>query len=136
MVKLSRMAHKARSETAAEKPMFRRAWKRSKYCLIPIVAFCEPNWESGEAVRWRIERADRQPFAIAGIWAHHDRGDGAVDSFSMLTVNANTHPLMNHFHRPGDEERMLVIVDEHDYQKWLHVDDLSARGSSKLILLS
>ena len=79
-------------------------------------AFYEPNWESGKAVRWRIERADRQPFPIiTAIWGHHAHGNGAIDSFSMLTVNADTHPLMNHFHRPGDGKRMLVIVDEHDY---------------------
>lgn len=28
----------------------------------------------------------------------------------MLTINADTHPLMNHFDKPTDEKRMLVIL--------------------------
>ena len=58
-------------------------------------AFYEPNYESGKAVRWRIERADGQPFCLAGIWERrmHDEGP-AHWSFSMLTINADEHPLM------------------------------------------
>ena len=37
----------------------------------------------------------------------------------MLTINADAHPLMKRFHKPGDEKRMVVILDEADYDAWL-----------------
>jgi putative SOS response-associated peptidase YedK len=35
VAKLGRMAYNARTETVAEKNMFRGAWSRKQYCLIP-----------------------------------------------------------------------------------------------------
>ena len=37
----------------------------------------------------------------------------------MLTVNADTHPVMCRYHRPGDEKRMVVLLREEDYDAWL-----------------
>ena len=37
----------------------------------------------------------------------------------MLTVNADQHRVMNQFHRPDDEKRMLVIVPTARYSEWL-----------------
>lgn len=37
----------------------------------------------------------------------------------MLTVNADGHPVFQRFHRPGDEKRMVVILDEKEYMPWL-----------------
>lgn len=37
----------------------------------------------------------------------------------MLTINAETHPLMSLFHKPGDEKRMVVILPEATYDDWL-----------------
>jgi hypothetical protein len=33
-------------------------------------------------------------------------GDQDVPGFTMLTVNADTHPVMCQYHRPEDEKRM------------------------------
>jgi putative SOS response-associated peptidase YedK len=119
VAKLGRMAYNARTETVSSKPMFRYAWRHRQFCLVPTDAFYEPNWESGQAVRWRIEMANREPFAIGGIWERHGEGDQYFESFSMLTINADAHPLMNHFHRAGDEKRMPVIIEASNYRDWL-----------------
>lgn len=37
----------------------------------------------------------------------------------MLTINADGHPLMQHFHKPDDEKRMVMILDPDQYQGWL-----------------
>jgi putative SOS response-associated peptidase YedK len=37
----------------------------------------------------------------------------------MLTINADDHPLMRHFHKPTDEKRMVVILPEDAYDAWL-----------------
>ena len=56
----------------------------------------------------------------AGIWTGWRAPDGTIiRSMSMLTVNAYGHPLLRHFHRPEDEKRMVVILDEGDYDAWL-----------------
>jgi len=41
-------------------------------------------------------------------------------SFTMLTVNADEHPLMKRFHKPGDEKRSVVIVPPTSYEDWLN----------------
>jgi len=49
-----------------------------------------------------------------------------ITSFSMLTVNAGAHPMMNQFHKPGDEKRTPVILAPNQFDKWLSVDQLHA----------
>ena len=48
-------------------------------------------------------------------------------SYTMLTINADTHPLMNQFHKPADEKRMVVILQEGQYDDWLHTPMNQAR---------
>ncbi len=38
----------------------------------------------------------------------------------MLTINADQHPLMNLFHKPTDEKRMVVILQPEQFDGWLH----------------
>ncbi|MEX0141179.1 SOS response-associated peptidase family protein [Massilia sp. LMS1-1-1.1] len=115
--KLARQTYNARTETVATKPSFRSAWKRKQFCIIPAANFFEPNYETGKPVRWRIERVDGGTVAIAGIWEY--RPTDQLLSFSMLTINADGHPLMQRFHKPDDEKRMVMILDPDQYQGWL-----------------
>ena len=126
VAKFGLMAYNARTETVASKPMFRTAWRQRQFCLIPAESFYEPNWETGKAVRWRIEMASKAPFVIGGIWESHGKDETYFESYSMLTINADTHPVMNHFHRPGDEKRMVVIVQPNDYLNWLNATTAEA----------
>lgn len=128
--KIARMTYNARSETAPEKPSFRQPWSRRQWCLVPMECFYEPNYESGRSVRWRIERHDHAPFLVAGLW---DRWiapstSEVVFSFSMLTINADAHPLMRRFHRPGEEKRSLVVIDEARIDDWLNASPDQARS--------
>ena len=52
----------------------------------------------------------------------------------MLTVNADAHPLMRRFHRPGDEKRIVVILDPTDYAAWLSCPVAEARRFFKVWL--
>ncbi|ROR25175.1 putative SOS response-associated peptidase YedK [Comamonas sp. BIGb0124] len=126
--KISRQTYNARSETVAEKPSFRDAWRRAQHCIIPADWIYEPDWRSGKAVPTRIQRADGHPMGIAGLWASCKLGDEWVHSFTMLTVNADDHELMRNFHKPHDEKRMVVILGEGSYDAWL--DSLPGPASS------
>jgi putative SOS response-associated peptidase YedK len=112
--------HNARSETVGEKASFKHAWRNRQFCLIPAQSFYEPCWETGKAVRWKMSLTNGEPFALAGIWEKWQRDEKVIESFTMLTVNADDHEVMKHMHRPGDEKRMPVILIEDDYVRWLN----------------
>jgi putative SOS response-associated peptidase YedK len=109
----------ARAESVGEKRSFSGAWTRLQLCLIPCESFFEPNYETGKPVRWKIGISDGAPLAIAGLWRAWDEPEGTSLSFTLLTVNANEHPLMKRFHKPGDEKRSVVIVPPGAYEDWL-----------------
>jgi putative SOS response-associated peptidase YedK len=108
-----------RTESVATRRSFNAAWRAGQLCLIPCTGFFEPNYETGKAVRWRIRMADGKPFAIAGLWRAWNEPDGTAISFTMLTANADDHPLMRRFHRPGDEKRSVIILPPSQYIEWL-----------------
>lgn len=126
--------YNARSETVHEKPSYRSAWRERRFGLILMESFYEPNWETSKAVRWGIRRADGEPSAAASIWERVvDKETGEVImSFSMLTINADGHEVMKHFHKPEDEKRSIVVLKDSDYMGWLHADHDEARGLLKL----
>ncbi|MDD2546928.1 MAG: SOS response-associated peptidase [Burkholderiaceae bacterium] len=117
---LGRHTYNARTETVAEKPSFRDAWRLGRRCIIPAEALYEPDWRSGRAVATRIVRSDGQPMAVAGLWTGWRAPSGEiVRSFSMLTVSAEGHAFMRQFHRPAEEKRMVVILPDHSHPAWL-----------------
>jgi len=119
----------ARSETVANAASFRSAWAEGRRCIIPADAIVEPDWRTGRHVATRISRADGQPMGLAGLWDRwvDPATREAVLSFTMLTINADEHPLMNRFHRTGQEKRMVVILPEASYGEWLSAPVESAR---------
>jgi len=44
-------------------------------------------------------------------------------SFTQLTINADEHPLMRRFHKPGDEKPALAIVPQAEWDDWLDCGD-------------
>ena len=121
---IARHTYNARSETVADKPSFRHAWRQRQYGLVLVDHFYEPSYESGKAVRWKIELASGDPFGIACLWERWtDPASGElVVSFAMLTVNADEHPVMKQFHKPQDEKRTPVIIAPQRHDAWLSAD--------------
>ena len=115
-----RKTYNARSETVAKLPSFRESWSKGWRCIIPAESFYEPNYETGKAVRWLIQQPGEVPMGIAGIYRRWRHDDGReVFTFAMLTVNADNHPVMQRFHKPGEEKRMVVILPPEDCNRWL-----------------
>ena len=118
--KITKNTYNARSETVADKPSYRDAWKKAQHCIIPAQAIYEPDWRTGRAVSTRIERSDGRPMCIAGLWSWWRAPDGSpLLSFTMLTVTADQHDVMRNFHKPEDEKRMVVILPEGSFSDWL-----------------
>lgn len=117
-----------RSEEAAGKPTFRDAWRKGQRCIIPALSFDEPCWETGKNVWWRFRRRDGLPWALAGLWnTWVDRSTGeVVESYTMLTVNADDHPVMSRMHKPDprlapdrQDKRSVVAIEQGDVERWL-----------------
>lgn len=119
--------YNARSETVATKPSFRDAWRRGQHCIIPAEAIYEPDWRTGIHVPTRIEAADGDPLGVAGLWSTWHGPDGQrLESFTMLTINADTHPIFRELHRPDpkrppelQDKRMVVVLPRGAYIDWL-----------------
>ena len=97
-------------------------------------SFYEPSYVTGKAVRWRIKRSDHNPLAVASIWERFvDTSTGEIlFSFSMLTINATSHSVMQQFHRPEDEKRSIVVLQDDAYLPWLHSNHDQARNLLQL----
>jgi putative SOS response-associated peptidase YedK len=109
----SRMIN-ARSETAPEKPSFRRAF-RGRRCLIPADGFYEWKREEGGKQPYYFRMQDGRPFAFAGLWESWDKGDGTLRTCTILTTRAN--PVLEGIH-----DRMPVILPRDAYNAWLDPD--------------
>ena len=110
----------ARSETVSTSNNFRDAWLAGQRCIVPIMAFMEDDWRSNKAVPTRIAQIDGKPMGAAGLWESWTGADGQViTSYTLLTVNANSHALISRYQQPGNEKRMLAILNEGAYDAWL-----------------
>lgn len=119
-VAYGRKTYNSRSETVDKLPSFRDAWAKSRRCIIPVEWLYETCYESGAAERWRIQAEGAIPMGVAGIYNPWRAPDGSLLwTFSMLTINADGHPVFSRMHKPGDEKRMVVILDPQDYDPWL-----------------
>jgi putative SOS response-associated peptidase YedK len=103
----------ARSETAAEKPAFRAAFKRRR-CLIPASGFYEWQKKGKEKLPFLFSLRDGSLFAFAGLWDRWTTGDGR-QTCTILTTTANE--LVRPYH-----ERMPVILPEEYHTDWLNRD--------------
>ncbi len=108
----------ARSETAAEKPSFRTAFKRRR-CLIPADGYYEWTKRGAKKAPMYIQHAERDIFAFAGLWESWKQPDGGwLNTCAILTTEANEKIKPLH-------HRMTVIVEPEDYETWLAPRELT-----------
>ncbi len=108
-----------RYETMSTATPTRETWLKGQRCIIPMQAFFEDDWRSGKAVPTRIARVDGKPMGVAGLWEHWTKDGEEITSFTLLTVNANSHALMNRYGHNGVEKRMPAILNEGAWSAWL-----------------
>lgn len=102
----------ARSEKA-ESPASYRAPFRYRRCLVLVDSFFEWKKYGREKLPWRILMKDESTFAVAGLWDHWNRPDGAlIETFTILTTVANS--LVADIH-----DRMPVILTSDNWEIWL-----------------
>ncbi len=126
--RLTYSTNNARAEELSAKSSYKLPWGRAQRCIIPAVSFDEPCWESGKNVWWRFRRADGAPWGLAGLWnVWTDKASGeVVESYTMLTLNADAHALMRRMHKPDpklgpdqQDKRSVVPIELGDVDQWL-----------------
>lgn len=104
----------ARSDTAAEKPSFRAAFK-ARRCLLPADGFYE--WHPVPGARkkqpWRLQATDGSLLALGALWERWRPTEGdPVESCTILTTDVS--PDLVHIH-----DRLPVLIQPQDYAAWL-----------------
>ncbi|WP_347467490.1 SOS response-associated peptidase [Burkholderia stagnalis] len=117
----------ARDDNLGQSPLYGPAWRAGRRCLIPAQWIYEPCYETGKNVWHRIGLAGWRPMCVAGIWRTLKNPDGSDQhTMSMITVNAEGHPVMSRMHKPGDEKRSVVILRPDDWEEWLTTSNVEA----------
>jgi putative SOS response-associated peptidase YedK len=140
------MTNNAGVEGLDKLPSFKGPWRRGQRCLIPAASYAEPSYERadelGKSVWWDFSRADGEPIALAGLYNEWlDPTPGVLHpSYTIITINANNHPLMSRMHKPEmddqgrplplaqqDKRSVVPILRDH-WQRWLfgNVEDASS----------
>ena len=101
----------ARSETAPEKPSFRRAF-RSKRCLIAADGFYEWKRENGGKQPYYFRMQEGRPFAFAGLWEVWGRGADRLYTCTVVTA-----PAVGALQ--GIHERMPLVLPRERWAEWL-----------------
>jgi putative SOS response-associated peptidase YedK len=114
----------ARSETLAEKPSFRVAYRRRR-CLILSDGFYEwqRNPDGKTKTPMYIRMATKRPFAFAGLWERWTPPDGS-EVFSCTIITTQPNEFLKPIHN-----RMPVILPPEAYELWL---DPSEKGPNDL----
>jgi putative SOS response-associated peptidase YedK len=109
----------ARADTVAEKPSFRRAYKAKRRCLVAADGFYEWRTEGKAKIPFRMHRPDGEVFAFAGLWERWTGGDEPIESFTILTTDANAKLSAVHNRMP------VILTTPAEYDQWLTAADAS-----------
>lgn len=103
----------ARSESVADKPAFREAWKHRR-CVVLADGFYEWKTDGNNKTPWHFYFPGHPLFAIAGLWESWFDAEAnvQVDTCTVLTTEANA--LMKPIHH-----RMPVILGASSIDAWI-----------------
>lgn len=115
----------ARSETAHEKPSFKKLMAR-KRCLIVADSFYEwKKTDDGKQPK-RIQLKGRRLFAFAGLWDKWKNGDEELFTCTMLTKDANE--FMRDIHH-----RMPIILPKEKEDEWIEPIELRPEAAKQFV---
>lgn len=96
----------ARIETVSQAVTFRRAF-RTRRCLVPATHFYEWTGERKNKTKWFFQDIDKPWFMMAGLWDRAETVEGAIESFTVLTMPAGPDVAPYHARQP------VVLLPQH-----------------------
>ncbi len=120
----------ARSETLAEKPSFRNAYKRRR-CLVLADGYYEWQQIPGNRVKQPvyIRLKSQKPFAVAGLWEVWQSKDMDEPLKSCTIITCPPNALLEEIHH-----RMPVILPADAYAQWLSPDEQPVDALQPLLI--
>ncbi len=114
---LQKLSLNARSETAADKPMFKNAWLKNP-CLILASGFFEWKHQGKTKIPHFIFPKNQEILFFGGLFSDykHPTSNQWQRSFTILTTSAN--PFMADIH--NTKHRMPVIIEPQNATLWLN----------------
>lgn len=107
----------ARAETLATNRTYGPLYRRRQRCLVPASGFYEWKKVTGGKQPYFISSAGDELIAFAGLWEQWQQ-PGAAPLVTYTIVTGPPNALV-----AGIHDRMPVIVDPSDYERWLTADD-------------
>ena len=103
----------ARSETLAEKPAYRDAFRRRR-CLVLADGWFEWQPAAGGKQPWFVRLRDPRPIAFAGLWERwkNPAGGELLESCTIVTTDASESIRRIH-------DRMPVVLPEQSWDRWM-----------------
>lgn len=91
----------AKAEEVSEKRSYKNAFKKRR-CIVPVSGFIEWRGPKGSKVPYAIQLKDQPIMSMGGIWESWEDKESKeiVDSFSILTMAANSFMQGIHTHMP------------------------------------
>jgi putative SOS response-associated peptidase YedK len=110
----------ARAESAADKPMFRAAFKKRR-CLVLADGYYEWKTSGKQKQPYLYRLKDEKPFGFAGLWERWHGEAEPLETCAILTTTANDLARQVH-------DRMPVILQGTSVDAWLDpaIDDPKA----------
>ena len=108
----------ARAETLEEKPSFSPLLAKNR-CIVMVSGFYEWQRAGRTKTPYKVERADKTPMLLAGLWTRNDRLN--INSYAVITTPAPASFAAIH-------DRTPAILERADIDNWLESDWSKARG--------
>ncbi len=119
-----RLLANIRCEEIGERPILEESFEKWR-CLIPVDGFYEWRHEAKETQPYYFRLKNRQPFALAGLWAPQKLAEETREVCAILTTTPNEVVRVIH-------DRMPVILEKKDYDVWLDSEVRDFRVISRL----
>lgn len=125
---LRKLALNAKGETAADKPMFRRAFSQGR-CLVPAAGFFEWRDVNKKKYPYYIQDARHEFLLFAGLsetWVNAATGE-EVETYCIVTSAANDLLAMIH----NTKKRMPLILKSNEMEQWVFGNEMEAKALVK-----
>jgi putative SOS response-associated peptidase YedK len=104
----------ARADSVATKPAYRSAFKRRRMLLVADGFYEWEKVDSKTKIPHLIQKADGQPFAMAGIWEKWTDPETGQEIQSCSVITTEGNDMMKPIH-----DRMPVILPPEAWDQWL-----------------
>lgn len=119
----------ARSESLLDKTSYQNLINQNR-CIIFSDGYYEWKNTNGNKQPYYITSPDKKTLAMAGLWTEWQSNNSEIIySFTIITTKAQSNLSMIH-------NRMPVILEENNIEKWISCKENSVSSAQKLLLVT